>query len=277
VSPHIRGNEIEEDGMSTAIQTRSGPGTTEANARRRASASQDESHTLSPKRLARIAGVLYLLVGIFGGFAQGFVEPRMYVAGDAAATAGNVVANSALVRLGVVAELIDATIFVFLAMTLYVLLSHVHKSVARAMLVLVALSTGISCLNVVFEFAGLRVATDSAYAAALGTAGSNALVLLLLDIQHHGVLIAQIFFGLWLAPLGYLAYRSGLFPRALSVLLVVGTVCYLVDTLMQFLVPDLGQRVASFVVIPSAIAEIWMVGYLLVIGVRTVKKEPSVR
>jgi hypothetical protein len=57
----------------------------------------------------------------------------------------------------------------------------------------------------------------------------------------------------------------------------VGTVCYLVDTLMQFLVPDLGQRVASFVVIPSAIAEIWMVGYLLVIGVRTVKKEPSVR
>lgn len=107
----------------------------------------------SPKRLARIAGVLYLLVGIFGGFAQGFVEPKMYVAGNAAATAGNVVANSGLVRIGVVAELFDSTIFVFLAMTLYVLLNHVHKSVARAMVVLVAISTGVSCLNAVFEFA----------------------------------------------------------------------------------------------------------------------------
>src|SRR6478609_5866019 len=73
----------------------------------------------SPKRLARIAGVLYLLVGIFGGFAEGFVEPKMYVAGDAAATALNVVANSGLVRMGVVADLLDQTFFVFLAMTLY--------------------------------------------------------------------------------------------------------------------------------------------------------------
>ena len=55
----------------------------------------------SPKRLARIAGVLYLGVAITGGFAEGFVEPRMYVAGNAAATAGNVVANSGLVRLAV--------------------------------------------------------------------------------------------------------------------------------------------------------------------------------
>ncbi|HEV8671289.1 MAG TPA: DUF4386 domain-containing protein [Candidatus Limnocylindria bacterium] len=222
-----------------------------------------------PKRLARIAGVLYLLVGIFGGFAQGFVEPRMYVAGDAAATAANVVANSGLVRLAVVAELFDSTIFVFLAMTLYLLLSHVHKSVARAMVVLVALSAGISCLNVVFEFAGLRVATDGAYAAAFGTAGSNALVLLLLDIQHYGTLGAQVFFGLWLAPLGYLAYRSGLFPKALGVVLVVATVCYLADLLAAFLVPDLATQLHPFLIIVPAIAEIWMVVYLLVWGLRT--------
>src|SRR2546428_2473836 len=88
--------------------------------------------TTSPKRIARIAGVLYLLVGIFGGFAEGFVEPKMYVAGNAAATAGNVVANSGLVRLGVVADLFNATVFVFLVLTLYLLLKHVNKSVARA-------------------------------------------------------------------------------------------------------------------------------------------------
>ena len=195
----------------------------------------------------------------------------MYVAGDATATAGNVIGNSGLVRIGVVADLVDQAVFVFLAITLYVLLKHVHRSMAFAMVVLVAIAAGIGCLNAIFELEGLRVATDSSYAAVFGAAGSNALVLSLLDMQHYGLLSAQIFFGLWLAPLGYLAYKSGLFPKVLGVALVVGTVCYLVDLLAAFLVPDFGQKIHTFVVIPSAIAELSMVGYLLVIGVKTIK------
>jgi hypothetical protein len=230
----------------------------------------------SPKRLARIAGILYLFVGIFGGFAEGVVEPKMYVAGDAAATAGNVVANAGLVRLGVVADLLDQAIFIFLALTLYLLLEHVNKSVARAMVVLVAIASAIGSLNAVFEFAGLRVATGAVNMGAIGIGGSNALVLLLLDTQHYGILIAQIFFGLWLVPLGYLAYKSaGLFPKWLGVLLIVGGACYLVDVLALFLVPALGTQIHGYVTIPSAIAEITMVFYLLIIGVRTVK--PSVK
>jgi hypothetical protein len=225
----------------------------------------------SPKHLARIAGVLYLLVGIFGGFAEGYVEPKMYVTGNAAATAANVVANAGLLRLGVVADLLDGTVFVFLAMTLYILLKQVHKSVARAMLVLVAIATTITCLIAVFEFEGLRVATDSSYAAAFGGAGSNALVMLLLDTQHYGLLIAQIFFGLWLAPLGYLIYKSEMFPKTLGVVLIVGAACYVVDLLAAFLVPDIAQKIHSFIVIPCAIAEISMVLYLLVKGVKTPK------
>ena len=225
----------------------------------------------SPKHLARLAGVLYLLVGIFGGFAEGYVEPKMYVAGNAAATAANVVANSGLVRMGVVADLLDATVFVFLAMTLYILLKQVHKSAARAMLLLVALAAGITCLIAVFEFEGLRVATGAVDMAAFGTGGSSALVLLLLDTQHYGLLIAQIFFGLWLVPLGFLAYKSRMFPRPLGVLLAVGGACYLVDMLAAFIVPDFGKAIHAYVTIPSAIAEIWMVGYLLVIGVKNQK------
>jgi hypothetical protein len=226
----------------------------------------------SPKRLARIAGVLYLLVGIFGGFAEGFVEPRMYAAGNAATTAGNVVANAGLVRLGVVSDLLDQTIWIFLGLTLYLLLKHVNKSVAMAMVVLVAIGAGITCLNTVFEFVGLRVATGAVNLAAFGTAGSNAIVLLLLDTQHYGIFIAQIFFGLWLIPLGYLAYKSaGWFPKWLGVLLIVGGACYLVDLFAQFLVPDFGKAIHSFIWIPSALAEISMVVYLLVIGVRIQK------
>jgi hypothetical protein len=226
----------------------------------------------APRRLAHIAGLLYLLVGISGGFAEGFVEPKMYVAGNAAATAANVVANAGLVRIGVVADLVDQTLFVFLVLTLYRLLKPVHQSAARAMVVLVALASGIACLNTVFEFEGLRVATGAVDLGSIGTAGSQALVLLLLDAQHYGIFIAQIFFGLWLVPLGYLAYRSsGMFPKWLGVLLIVGGACYLVDLLAALLVPDVGQTIHAFVVIPSTVAELTMVGYLLVIGVRIAK------
>ena len=225
----------------------------------------------SPKRLARLAGVFYLLVGIFGGFAEGFADPKLYVAGDSAATAGNVLANLGLIRMSVAAHLLDAVFFVLTAMALYVLLQHVHKSVARAMLVFVIVAVGIISLNAVFQFEALQVATGASYATAFGAAGANALVLLLLDIQHYGTLAAQVFFGLWLAPLGYLAYKSGLFPKALGVVLIAATVSYLVDLFVAFLAPDLARAIHGFMGIVPAIAEIWMVFYLLIVGVRTAK------
>jgi hypothetical protein len=225
----------------------------------------------SNKKAARIAGVLYLFVGIFGGFAEGFVDPKMYVAGNATATFANVVANPGLIRLGVVSHLLDATFFLFLVLSLYTLLQHTNKGVAMAMVSLVALATGIICLNAVFQFEAMQVAVNNAYSAAWGIEGSKAIVLLLLDAQHYGTLIAQVFFGLWLIPLGYLAHKSNMFPKWLAVVLVAGGVCYLIDLLTAFLLPDLGQKIHGIVIIPSAVAEISMVIYLLAVGVKAVK------
>jgi hypothetical protein len=225
----------------------------------------------SPKRLARIAGILYLLNGIFAGVAFGYVLTRVYVPGNAAITAANVIANSELARMGVLADLFQATEWIFLAMALYVLLKHVNKSAAAAMVVLVAIGSAVTCLNDVFQFESVRVATNPAYVASLGAAGSNAIVLLLLDMHHYGFLIAQIFFGLWLAPLGYLAFKSGMFPKALGVALIVGAGCYLVGMVAVFSVPGFGEKINSLVTIPCTIAEVWMVGYLLVFGVRRLK------
>src|SRR5438067_1095985 len=160
----------------TVVQSTIATGISQAQPKREATVS-------SPMRLARIAGVFYLLVGIFGGFAEGFVDPKTYAAGDAAATAANVVANSALVRWGVVAHLLDAVFFALTALTLYVLLKHVSKNIARAMLIFVVISVSIITLNAVFLFEGLQVATNGLYVTAFGTAGANALVLLLLDTQ----------------------------------------------------------------------------------------------
>jgi hypothetical protein len=79
------------------------------------------------------------------------VYPKIYAAGDAATTAGDLVANSGLVRIGVLADVVQAIVWVFLAMALYRLLKQAHQSAAFAMVVLVPLGAGIACLNAVFE------------------------------------------------------------------------------------------------------------------------------
>jgi hypothetical protein len=84
----------------------------------------------TPKRLARIAELLSLIVASFGGFAVRYVITRVYAPGDAATTAANVLTNAGLVRMGLVADFFQATVFAFLGMTLYLLLRHVHKNTA---------------------------------------------------------------------------------------------------------------------------------------------------
>jgi hypothetical protein len=229
----------------------------------------------SEKRLARIAGVLYLIVAIFAAYAFNVIT-KLYVAGDAAATAANVVANAGLVRMAVVFDLIQATAWVFLALTLYRLLRHVHPYVAQTMVVLVAIGAGIVCLNIILAFESMQVATDSSYAEALGTKGANALVMMLLDTQHYGASAAAVFMGLWLVPFGYLVYKSRLFPKAQGIGLIVASICYLVNVLTAFIAPALRTLTYDYVSIPIWVFEVWMVLYLLIIGVRTVKLDVRV-
>ena len=222
----------------------------------------------SPKRLARIAGLLYLAVGIRGAFASAAVYSAMYVAGDAAGTASKLVANAGLVKIGVAADLLQVTVWVFLALTLYVLLRHVSGYAARAMVVLVAIGASISFLNILFEFQGMRVATDPTYTATVGAAGAAALAMLMLDLQHYGYAIAGIFFGLWLVPLGYLAFKSGMFPKVLGIVLVVGGIGYLFDTLAAFVAPELTPIILPVAALLGIVAEVSLLAYLLVKGVR---------
>jgi hypothetical protein len=140
---------------------------------------------------------------------------------------------------------------------------------ARAMVVLVVIGASLSFLNILFEFLGLRVATDPTYAATVGAAGSTALAMLMLDLQHYGYAIAGIFFGLWLVPLGYLTFRSGMFPKALGIVLVVGGIGYLFDTLAAFLAPELTPIIHAVAAMLGIVAEVSLLAYLLVKGVRS--------
>jgi hypothetical protein len=230
----------------------------------------------SPKALARSAGALYLLFAVLGVFAHLVVRSGIRVPGDAAATAGNIVANSALFRFSLVADIAMATLFVFLGIVLYRLLNHVDRHVATAMVVFVSVGAGMILVNLVFHYAALSVATDAPDPSALGSGSTDALALLLVDMHHSGYAIAGVFFGLWLLPLGYLAYRSGMFPRALGVLLMIAGVSWIIHTLVKFLVPNLGEIFQIILTAPT-LAEFGLLLYLLIKGVRVPRQADPVK
>jgi len=226
----------------------------------------------SPKALARIAGSLYLVVAVLGGFAELYVRSSIVVAGDAAGTADNIRASSTLFRVGFVSDLVQATFFLFTAMALYLLLRHVHELVARGMVVIVSVSVAIICLNLLNQYVALQIAPGEESTGAFSAAGSDALTGLFADMHAAGYLIAEIFFGLWLLPLGYLVYRSGYFPKVLGVLLMIGCFGYLADFFAHFLAPGVADSIEPFVVAPAAVGELSLVVWLLVKGVRVVER-----
>jgi len=221
----------------------------------------------SQKRLARIAGSLYLVVAVLGGFAELVVRADLVERGNPAATAQNIRTSATLFRLGFVADLVQATFFLFTAMALYLLLRHVDTLVAQAMVVLVAVAVAIICLNLLHQLTALSIATGDDYRSTFGPVGSDRLTMLFVDMHHDGYLIAQMFFGLWLVPLGYLVVRSGFLPKVLGVLLALGGVAYVVDLLARFLAPDVGEAISPYVLVP-VYSEVVFVAYLLVKGVR---------
>ena len=230
----------------------------------------------SEKSLARTAGSLYLIVAVFGIFAELVVRSSIVVSGDAATTADNIRASATQFRLGFVSDLVQATAFLLTAMALYLLLKHVNRLVAQAMVVFVAVGVAMMCLNLLNQWVALSIATGRDYVNVFGSAGSDTLTMLFVDMQHDGYLIAQMFFGLWLLPLGYLVVRSGYFPKALGLLLVIGCVGYLVDLFAHFLAPGIAGTISPVVLAPAAIGELAVVAWLLVRGVRVPERDTLV-
>jgi hypothetical protein len=84
----------------------------------------------SPRFLARMAGVLFLLTILAGIFAQGFVSERLIVFSDAALTATNILAHKGLFQAGYTVYLIEMACQVATAALFYLLLRPVSNSVA---------------------------------------------------------------------------------------------------------------------------------------------------
>src|SRR5215213_989149 len=189
----------------------------------------------SPLVRARVAGALYLFANIFAPFTLLYLPSRFIVRGDAAATASNIVASQSLFRFGIVGNLFTFIANIFLALALYQLLKVVNKKVASLMVILFLVGVPIAMLNEVPQLAVLQLLSGAGYLKAYPTDQLQALAYLLLRLHDQGLLIAHIFFGLWLCPMGYLVFKSGFIPRIVGVLLVVACLGYVVQSFAAFL------------------------------------------
>lgn len=191
----------------------------------------------SNKKTVRTAGVLYLLVIVFGMFALMYVRPSLIKPGDAAATASNIMASESLYRVGIVSELIMYVCFLLLPFPLYQLFEAANKNWARLMVVFVFVSVPMAMLNTLNNFAALALIENAETLTAFSTTQVQGLLMFFLNLYDIGYLVAQIFFGAWLIPLGYLAYKSDLFPKLLGILVILGGLGQIVDTVTSLLFP----------------------------------------
>lgn len=227
------------------------------------------------QRAARAAGLLYLLAGLSGGFGIMYVPTALVVAGDASATAANIVASEALVRLGIAAELLSGVAFLFLARALYRLLRGVSEKRASLMATLLEVSAVLGLVNVLPELAALTLAKGAAYLTVFPGAQSDALAMLFLELHRYGYMIDQVFWGLWLLPFGLLVLTSGLFPRVLGVLLIANGCAYLALSATSLLAPDYAGAVAVIAMLPMTAGELSIIAWLLLKGARVPGPEPA--
>ncbi len=188
------------------------------------------------KNLARVAGILYLIMIVCGLAAQ-IIRGNLIVPGNGVATASNIMASESLFRVAFISDLLMATVFLLFAWALYVLLKQVNKNVALLFVLLATASVAILSLNLLNQFAILLLLSDAGFLAAFGTVQLNALVMLFADLHYYGYYIAQISFGLWLVPLGYLVIKSGSLPRILGMLLMIAAFGHLSGSFAAFLLP----------------------------------------
>jgi len=220
------------------------------------------------KRLARLAGFFYLIVAICGGFSHLYVRMNVIVVkNDAAATANNILNNEWLFRIGFVSDLLMMISYFLLGLTLYLLLKDTHKHIALLMILFNLIGVPLMCLNMLNHFVPLLLLNGAEYLTVFTSEQLNALSLLYLNMHNYGYIIAQVSTGTWLLPLGYLVYKSGFFPKILGILLMIGSGGYLLDLLIQFLLPSYVSLWSEIVLAPAVIAEVAFLLWLLTKGI----------
>ncbi|MHA1906663.1 MAG: DUF4386 domain-containing protein [Candidatus Thorarchaeota archaeon] len=208
---------------------------------------------------ARVAGLMYLFLTIFV-----FIGAiRFIIAPGVAVTPADIF----IARIGFTSDLISIVFFLLLAWALYVLFSPVNKNLALLVLLSISVSVAIQCINSLNYFAALSLLSGADYMTVFQADQVQALAMFYLDLYAIGGHIAEIFWFLWLLPAGYLIFKSGILPRNLGILLMLGSFSYLMIFLEFFLFPSYGVMIILGGTV-AGLAEISLMVWLLVKGVK---------
>ncbi len=225
----------------------------------------------SLSRNARVAGLLYLSL-MTAPLRLIYIPNTLFVPGNAAATAANIAAHETLFRLGIVSDLFSATMLIFLMLALYRLFKAVDQDLARLVVILGALMvTPIYFVNTLNDMAALMLVRGPDFLAAFDKPQRDALAMLFLRLHHGGVVVNQVFWGLWLFPFGLLVYRSRFLPRILGVWLMLNCFAYLALSLTGVLWPQYEDAVFNSA-FPAMLGELAIMLWLLIMGA---KQQPT--
>lgn len=222
----------------------------------------------SLKRTARVSGLLYLVLAITGAYGILYVPSQLIVANDATQTAANILNNEFFFRSGILANLIGQTSFLFLGLSLYQLFENVNQSLSRMLLILVTVSVPIAFFIIFNQLHALWLMKESF---ASDPAQTQFLASAFMNQFQNGNLVIGIFWGLWLIPFGLLSCKSGFIPKVIGAFLVLGGLSYVIDAFVFVLIPSMQEFTAVGVAICSSIAEISVLLWLLIVGVREPK------
>lgn len=221
----------------------------------------------SLKKTARIAGLLYLLVVITGPFVLLYVPGKLFVSGDATATANNILANESLFRAYIVVGLISELLFISVVLVLYRLLKGVNLELATIMVMLILFDAPLAFLSIANEVATLTFVRGADFLSVFDKPQRDAIATLLINIDRQGILVSEMFWGLWLLPLGLLIYRSGFLPRFLGVWLFINGLAYVILSFTGLLLPQYLEIVKQ-ITMPTLFGEVALMLWLLIIGTK---------
>ena len=219
------------------------------------------------QRNARIAGIFYLLMAVTGPFVLIYVPGKLFVTGNAAATAANILSNQSLYRAYIVVGLFSELFFISTVLALHRLLKEVDRQLATLMVILVLVEAPLAFLGVANQIATLSFVRGSDLLAVFDKPQRDALATLLINIDKQGVPVSELFWGLWLLPLSMLVYRSGFLPRFLGVWLFLNGVAYITTSFTGILLPE-HLPIVNTVAFPLLLGEVAFLLWLLTIGAK---------
>lgn len=222
-------------------------------------------------RTARATGMLYLAFFVAGILGTYVVRGQLFVADDAQATLTNLVDNQLLARIGIVLELCIVLTQALTAVWFYRLFRSVDMTAAGS---LTAFGL-VNAVAILISAGALATALDAATDPSLTAAGDPASTAQLLYVVSGNLWgVAALFSGLWLLPMAWLVLRSRWLPRALGWTLLVGGLGYMVSAFVAYLFTN-ADIVSQILTIPSIVGEVWITGYLIIVGIRHRSTTPA--